>query len=412
MRRLADHPAVAAELAGGAISGSWARQVCEWTELLPLAARDAADEILLAAGAGGATLADLAGLAEEMVRRCAPPDGDGRGDPASRGVILDTHFRGAGKLDGDLTPRCAAALSAILESLGRRQGPEDHRTLPQRYHDALEEACRRLIAAGGLPDRGGQPTQIQLHMTLDELMRLSGAAGTSEPSPERLGELGTGPSPGRPGEPGSAPGWLPGPAAGPGAACDASIVPVVSGRVDPVLLDQLAARLRSRGPAGSQRYAGFSGRPAAPDARQAARDLVLADAMRLLSGPGGLAAALRAETPFPPAAAASLPLDIGPATDTIPPHLRRAVIVRDRACRFPGCQQLPAACDIHHVIWRARGGRTELANLILLCRFHHLIAIHQWHWTITLHPDATVTAVSPDRRRTLHSHSPPGSLAA
>jgi hypothetical protein len=422
MRWLADHPAVAAELTDGAISGSWARQVCEWTELLPPAARDAADQILLAAQAGGATLSDLAGLAEEMVRRCAPPDRDGRGDPASRGVILDTHFRGAGKLGGDLTPRCAAALSAILESLGKRQGPEDHRTLPQRYHDALEEACRRLIAAGGLPDRAGQPTQIQLHMTLDELMRLSGAAGTSElgtgPSPERPGEPGTGlrpatgPGPGRRGEPGSAPGWLPGPAAGPGAACDASIVPVVSGRVDPLLLDQLAARLRSRGPASSQRYAGFSGRPAAPDARQAARDLVLADAVRLLSGPGGLAAALRAGAPFPAAAAASLPLDIGPATDTIPPHLRRAVIVRDRACRFPGCQQPSAACDIHHVIWRARGGRTELANLILLCRFHHLIAIHQWHWTITLHPDATVTAVSPDRRRTLHSHSPPGSLAA
>jgi hypothetical protein len=444
MRRLADHPAVAAELADGAISGSWARQVCEWTDLLPFAARDAADEILLAAGAGGATLSDLAGLAEEMVRRCAPPDGDGRGDPASRGVILDTHFRGAGKLDGDLTPRCAAALAAILESLGKRQGPEDHRTLPQRYHDALEEACRRLIAAGGLPDRAGQPTQIQLHMTLDELMRLSGAAGT--------GELGAEHGPGDPGDPAGSrtpgrsdgaggsrssaappgaanaagraaslsgapdrgpdrpPAWLPGPAAGPGAACDASIVPVVTGRVDPGLLDQLAARLRSGGLASSQRYAGFSGRPGSPDAQQAARDLILADAVRLLSGPGGLAAVLRAGVPFP--AAASLPLDIGPATDTIPPHLRRAVIVRDRACRFPGCQQPAAACDIHHVVWRVRGGRTELANLILLCRFHHLIAIHQWDWTITLHPDATVTALSPDGRRTLHSHSPPGSLAA
>jgi hypothetical protein len=142
MRRLADHPAVAAGLAAGDISGSWARMICEWTDRLPSASRDAADGILLAAQASGATLADLASLAEEMFRRCAPPDGDGRGDPASRGVILDTHFRGAGKLDGDLTPRCAAALSAILESLGKKQGAADHRTLPQRYHNALEEACR------------------------------------------------------------------------------------------------------------------------------------------------------------------------------------------------------------------------------------------------------------------------------
>ena len=416
MRRLADHPAVAAELAAGDITGSWARQICEWTDRLPTASREAADGILLAAQASGATLADLADLAEEMFRRCAPPDGDGRGDPASRGVILDTHFRGSGKLDGDLTPRCAAALSAILEALGKKQGAEDHRTLPQRYHDALEEACRRLIAAGGLPDRAGQPTQIQLHMTLDQLMRLNGGFG-----PDGFGPDGSGPDPVRD--------WLPGPAAGPGAPCDATIVPVVTGRVDPVLLDQLAAQLLNRGAAGIQRHAGTTGYqpgagvpnscgqatrppPVAPDAQQTARDLVLADAVRLLSGPGGLAAALRAGVPCPPAAAASLPLDIGKATDTIPPHLRRAVIVRDRTCRFPGCQQPAAACDVHHVIWRIRGGRTQLINLVLLCRFHHLIAIHQWGWTITLHPDATVTAVSPDGRRTLHSHSPPGAAAA
>jgi hypothetical protein len=426
MRRLADHPAVAAELAAGDISGSWARQVCEWTDRLPTASRDAADGILLAAQAGGATLADLAGLAEEMFRRCAPPDGDGRGDPARRGVTLDTHFRGAGKLDGDLTPRCNAALSAIFDSLGKKQGPEDHRTLPQRHHDALEEACRRVIAAGGLPDRAGQPTQIQLHMTLDQLMSLNGASSGAGPD-------GSGPD--------RVPGWLPGPAAGPGAACDATIVPVVSGRVDPVLLDQLAARLLGQGAAGIQRRAGTTGyqtgagrpepagrtgragrtdpagpatRPhlTAPDARQTARDLVLAEAVDLLSGPGGPAAALRAGVPCPPAAAASLPLDVGKATDTIPPHLRRAVIVRDRTCRFPGCQQPAAACDVHHVVWRVRGGRTQLINLVLLCRFHHLIAIHQWGWTITLHPDATVTAVSPDGRRTLHSHSPPGTVAA
>jgi Domain of unknown function (DUF222) len=430
MRRLADHPAVAAELAAGVISGSWARQICEWTDRLPAASREAADGILLAAQAGGATLADLGALAEAMFRRCAPPDGDGRGDPASRGVLLDTHFRGAGKLDGDLTPRCAAALSAILEALGKKQGAEDHRTLPQRYHDALEEACRRLIAAGGLPDRAGQPTQIQLHMTLDQLMRLNGGSDVGGAS-DGSGLSGSGPDGSGPDDngPDPVPAWLPGPAAGPGAACDATIVPVVSGRVDPVLLDQLAAQLLSRNAAGIQRRASTAGYQSdagvidpeaqttwpplvAPDAHQTARDLVLADAVRLLSGPGGLAAALRAGVAFPPAAAASLPLDVGKATDTIPPHLRRAVIVRDRKCRFPGCQQPAAACDIHHVIWRTRGGRTQLLNLILLCRFHHLIAIHQWGWTITLHPDATVTAVSPDGRRTLHSHSPPGTIAA
>jgi hypothetical protein len=34
-------------------------------------------------------------------------------------------------------------------------------------------------------------------------------------------------------------------------------------------------------------------------------------------------------------------------------------------------------------------------------------AVHQWGWTLTLHADATITARSPDRTRTLHSHGPP-----
>ena len=46
---------------------------------------------------------------------------------------------------------------------------------PQRRHDALEEACRRLIGAGCLPDRAGQPTQVQLHLTLEQLRDLPGA---------------------------------------------------------------------------------------------------------------------------------------------------------------------------------------------------------------------------------------------
>src|SRR5579872_1239251 len=48
--------------------------------------------------------------------------------------------------------------------------------LAERAHDALEEACRRLIGAGCLPDRAGQPTQIVVHASLDQLRGLPGAA--------------------------------------------------------------------------------------------------------------------------------------------------------------------------------------------------------------------------------------------
>jgi hypothetical protein len=70
------------------------------------------------------------------------------------------------------------------------------------------------------------------------------------------------------------------------------------------------------------------------------------------------------------------------------------------------------ACQPHHIIPRSQGGPTSLANLALLCTFHHLIAVHRWGWAIVLHPDATITATSPDGTRTLHSHGPPPACAA
>jgi len=107
MRRLAAHPALAQALAGGTISPSYARAIAAWTDMLPEAHRSGADEILLAAAAGGTGLADLAGLAEGMRSRTATPDPDGS-DPgrdedgfARRRVRLSLTFRGAGRLEGN-----------------------------------------------------------------------------------------------------------------------------------------------------------------------------------------------------------------------------------------------------------------------------------------------------------------------
>jgi hypothetical protein len=67
----------------------------------------------------------------------------------------------------------------------------------------------------------------------------------------------------------------------------------------------------------------------------------------------------------------SEPLDVGRRTAVVPPAMRRAVIVRDRHCRFPGCDRPHAWCDAHHVAHWADGGATALDNLLLLCRRHH-----------------------------------------
>jgi hypothetical protein len=360
-----------------------------------------ADQILLAAAADGAELADLASLTQEIQKLTARPDtGDDDGFD-DRSLQLSKTFRGAGKLHANLTPQCTAALSAVLEALAKRAGPEDLRSKWQRDHDALEEACRRLIASDCLPERAGQPTQIMLHMSLDQLRGLPGG-GAAEAA------------------------WA-GALARPGYDCDAAIVPVVIGHLDTQVLGQLTAALLDRlNPAGwhapdastrgeDQAERDERARQAEQARRRLAeralRQILIARAADLLSGPHGLAAYLRTGLLDAPEAAISLPLDIGTATDTIPAHLRRAVIARDRHCRFPGCLQPAMACQPHHIVPRSMGGRTCLTNLLLLCTFHHLIAVHRWGWGIVLLPDGTVTATSPDRTRTLHSHGPPSQAA-
>jgi hypothetical protein len=232
------HRQVADALAGGVISESWAREICRWTDLLPQEVRDDADVILLGAAAAGAELADLTGLAEELRNRTAAPDtGDDDGF-TDRSLRLESTFQGAGRLDGDLTPGCAAALRAVLDALGKKAGPEDTRAQRQRDHGALEEAMRRLIASGCLPQRAGQPTQIQLHMTLRDLMKLSEPQG--QPGAVNAGTP------------------RPGPAVPPGYDCDAQIVPIVTGHIDPDVADQFAAALLRTGQPAAGAGAGTS----------------------------------------------------------------------------------------------------------------------------------------------------------
>ncbi|MBO0818216.1 MAG: DUF222 domain-containing protein, partial [Actinobacteria bacterium] len=173
-RRLAAHPVIGQALAAGELSPSWGRKICEWTDRLPEAQRGDADEILAGAARGGAGLRGLGGLAQEMYERCCRDGSDDSDDGfEERWFRLGITFRGAGRAEGDLTPGCAAALAAVLEALGKRAGPEDSRTGAQRQHDALEEACRRLIRAGMVPGRAGQPAQVLVHMTLGQLRGLA-----------------------------------------------------------------------------------------------------------------------------------------------------------------------------------------------------------------------------------------------
>jgi hypothetical protein len=94
-------------------------------------------------------------------------------------------------------------------------------------------------------------------------------------------------------------------------------------------------------------------------------------------------------------------------SDSVPAGIRTAVLLRDRHCRWPGCRQPAAACEVHHVRHKADGGNTSTKNCILLCFYHHQVVIHRQGWTLVLNPDGTTTACNPDRTKVLHSHGPP-----
>jgi hypothetical protein len=66
-----------------------------------------------------------------------------------------------------------------------------------------------------------------------------------------------------------------------------------------------------------------------------------------------------------------LPIDVGRARRLVTPRLRLALQSRDQGCRYPGCSVPAPHTDGHHVRHWCDGGRTELRNLVSLCRFHH-----------------------------------------
>jgi hypothetical protein len=142
------------------------------TTLLPLLPLSPLGVIAARAGADLRALAALCAAIRERIASPDPdddPDDDPRRD---RAVSLDTTIDGAGVLRGDLTPECAAMVTAVLDALSAPEGGGDLRTRPQRYHDALAEAMRRLLASNLLPRRAGQPVKALAHIHFTELLAM------------------------------------------------------------------------------------------------------------------------------------------------------------------------------------------------------------------------------------------------
>ncbi|MEU4383764.1 DUF222 domain-containing protein [Promicromonospora sp. NPDC023805] len=90
-------------------------------------------------------------------------------------------------------------------------------------------------------------------------------------------------------------------------------------------------------------------------------------------------------------------LDVGRAQRTVSGQMRRAVIARDHHCVYPGCDQPPSRCEVHHAIThRADGGDASVTNSALLCWYHHQLVDTKgitMHWTGKATTDTTAGAL-------------------
>ncbi|WP_410665173.1 DUF222 domain-containing protein [Amycolatopsis sp. lyj-84] len=91
----------------------------------------------------------------------------------------------------------------------------------------------------------------------------------------------------------------------------------------------------------------------------------------------------------------SEPLDIGRATRTVTPGQRRALNLRDHGCAFPGCHRRPKHCEAHHIQPWSQLGDTDLDNLCLLCRYHHMVIHGQSGWAVRMATDSRPEFIPP-----------------
>src|SRR5258708_943989 len=161
-----------------------------------------------------------------------PPPPRGALSRASRppGTAPGAHrCRGSGRWGRGGAPRAAprgrgsgeraAAVEAVVEARGKKPGPDDARTEPQRYHDALQLACELLLHAKLVPDRAGAATRADVVMALSQLRSMPGAPEVEHAYLAALaGEHG----------------YLSG-AGAQAAACDASTTPLLTGHPHPTV---------------------------------------------------------------------------------------------------------------------------------------------------------------------------------
>jgi hypothetical protein len=340
VRLLRELPEMAAATTAGQVTPEHLRRLDLLVQRVGIEpVRDADKTLTEVAGGGDPSAFDEACV---RVRRHAHSAGP-RPEPADefgrRGVAI-SRFDGMLTLRGQLDPEGGAALQSALDALMKPTGPADARPARQRRADALVELARGALRAGRLPEVGGHRPQIGVLVTPQNLI---GAQPSRLPTDRTARVLSL-------------------------VAAGGRSVRAAGGRTAATTF-----------PTVPPSWLGWLGDVPDEVAQRIACD---ADVWRVVLDPGS-----------------SRPLDLGRTHRVVPEWLRKALQVRDRGCVFPGCDAPCALTDAHYVVSWARGGRTELANLVLLCRHHHSL-MHEGRWTIERDPvSGVVTIRRPGGRR-------------
>ena len=100
------------------------------------------------------------------------------------------------------------------------------------------------------------------------------------------------------------------------------------------------------------------------------------------------------------------PLAVGRSRRLATKAQRTALAVRDKGCIL--CGRPPAECQTHHLTDWARGGSTDVDEMVLLCWTHHReVDLNRWTITRNSDPDGPHWRITPTPRhrwRTRHRH--------
>ena len=331
----------------GVLSPAQAEVLCRLAGNLPDAELEASQaELVLVASRLNPV--ELGQYVKHLIATWCEPQLDAEQDKAERNAWLQLDKRPDGRLAGRfvISSEDSEAFLTVLEPLARPAGLTDGRSAGRRRADALIEVFAAASRWMDLPSSGGRPTHVSYVVpsgwagryvppALSELlergsMTLLGAAPTAERTGNADGLTGARSSAGVSGV-----GLR-------GKVTKLLTDPVTGQGLHPIVVEEHVATAAWSGPQTRGRI-----------------EATLCDARISRVLRDGLGQVVSLQT----------------LTDEITTAQRKAVSARDRHCVARGCTRPPGFSDIHHLIHREDGGTTELDNLVLLCRRHHVM----WH---------------------------------